>query len=76
MNCYMGENNGTLTETPTLFKVSYDYKGNSIASGEDYYLFAFGYMGGTSATTALFKVSAKSPGESSGGGDGGWWPEW
>ena len=76
MNCYMGENNGTLTETPTLFKVSYDYKGNSIASGEDYYLFAFGYMGGTSATTALFKVSAKSSGESSGGGDGGWWPEW
>ena len=74
MNCYMGENNGALTDTPTLFKVSYDYKGASIASGEDYYLFAFGYMGGPSATTALFKVSAKSSGESSGGGD--WWPEW
>lgn len=73
MNCFMGENNGTLMENPTLFKLTYDYKGADIASGEEYYLFAFGYMGGDQATTDLFKVSVKSAGESSGGG---WPPSW
>ena len=71
MNCFMGENNAGLVSTPTPFKGSAEYSGTPIAAGEQYYIFAFGYMG--APTTALFKVDATAAGD---GGSGGWEPEW
>ena len=71
MNCFMGENNAGLVSTPTPFKGSAEYSGTAIAAGEQYYIFAFGYMG--APTTALFKVDATAAGD---GGSGGWEPEW
>ena len=44
MNCFMGENNAGLVSTPTPFKGSAEYSGTAIAAGEQYYIFAFGYM--------------------------------
>ena len=66
MNCFMGENNAGLVSTPTPFKGSAEYSGTAIAAGEQYYIFAFGYMG--APTTALFKVDATAAGD---GGSGG-----
>ena len=71
MNCFKGENNAGLVSTPTPFKGSAEYLGTAIAAGEQYYIFAFGYMG--APTTALFKVDATAAGD---GGSGGWEPEW
>lgn len=71
MNCFMGENNAGLVSIPTPFKGSAEYSGTAIAAGEQYYIFAFGYMG--APTTALFKVDATAAGDS---GSGGWEPEW
>ena len=82
MNCFMGENNAVLNAFPTPFKSSNEYSGEAIADGQQYYVFAFGYMG--APTTALFKVEATA-GEDSGGGwdpfpgggdGGGGWAEW
>lgn len=74
MNCFMGENNAGLVSTPTPFKGSAEYSGEAIAAGEQYYIFAFGYMG--APTTALFKVEATAGDGDSGDGGGGWEPEW
>lgn len=65
MGCYLGRQTAP-------FKGSYTYDGAKLQSGTDYYIFAFGYMGGI--TTGLFKEAATADDGESGGG--GWIPEW
>lgn len=72
MNCFMGTNNASLSATPAPFKITADYKGASLVSGETYYVIAFGYAG--AAVTPLFKqeATADDGSGSSSGGDWGW----
>ena len=60
MGCHLGSQ-----DVP--FKAAQTYAGQKFQSGTEYYVFAFGYMGGI--TTGLFKVAATAD---DGNGGGGW----